>query len=147
MHRTLVLVSSLALLGCATTQPAQLTPLPVVSTVAAPSRSLDLRVASLPARPAGAAFAIAGEEHALVRLPAPVIRPATPMPAVAEPPLAARVLAVQAAYRRWCAGKALPGDTALLDRAGGAKLPGAIACTLPPAAAPSQPRALIPGES
>ena len=152
MHRTLVLVSSLALLGCATTQPTQLTPLPVVSTVAAPSPSLDLqvadlRVASLPARPAGAAFAMAGEEHALVRLPAPAIRPATPMPAVAEPPLAARVLAVQAAYRRWCAGTALPGDTALLDRAGGAKLPGAIACTLPPAAAPGQPRALIPGES
>ena len=27
----------------------------------------DLRVASLPARPAGAAFAMAGQEHALVR--------------------------------------------------------------------------------
>ncbi|MFZ1426302.1 MAG: hypothetical protein WAS21_05995, partial [Geminicoccaceae bacterium] len=67
MHRPLVLVLSLSLLGCATTQPAQLAPLPVVSTVAAPSPSLDLqvadlRVASLPARPAGAAFAMAGEE-------------------------------------------------------------------------------------
>ena len=33
MHRPLVLVLSLSLLGCATTQPAQLAPLPVVSTV------------------------------------------------------------------------------------------------------------------
>ena len=144
MHRPLVLVLSLALLGCATTQPIQPMLSPVVAPVTAPAPFPDLRVASLPARPAGAAFAMAGVEHALVRAALPAIAPAAPMPAMAGPPLAAHVLAVQAAYRRWCAGTTLPGDDALLSRAGGLRLPGAIACTPPSTAARGQPRALVP---
>lgn len=148
MHRSLVLVLSLALLGCVTTQPAQLVLSPAVAPMAtpAPSPSPDLRVASLPARPAGAAFAMAGEEHALVRLSVPTVTPAAPLPAMVEAPLAAQVVAVQAAYLRWCAGTALPGDTALLGRAGGTALPGAIACMPPPTAAPGQPRTLVPAK-
>lgn len=144
MHRSLVLVLSLALLGCATTQPVQPVLSPTIAPIAAPAPSPDLRVASLPARPAGAAFAMASEEHALFRLPAPAVTLAASMPAVAGRPLAAHVLAVQAAYRRWCEGMALPDDTALLNRAGGTALPGAIACTPPSTAAPSQPRVLVP---
>ncbi|MFZ1426305.1 MAG: hypothetical protein WAS21_06010 [Geminicoccaceae bacterium] len=149
MHRSLVPVLSLALLGCATTQPVQPMLSPAVSTMAAPAPSLDLqvadlRVASLPARPAGAAFAMAGEEHALVRAPIPAVMPATPSSTTATPSLAAHVLAAQAAYRRWCAGEPLPGDTTLLSRAGGTALPGAIACTPSSTAARGRPRALVP---
>lgn len=72
---------------------------------------------------------MAGQEHALVRAPLPAVMPATPASAAAQSSLAAQVLEVQAAYRRWCAGTPLPGDTGLLDRAGGTHLPGAIACT------------------
>lgn len=144
MHRPLVLILSLTLLGCATTQPTQPIPSPEVSTVAAPSPSLDLQVAALPARPAGAAFAMAGAEHAVVRAPIPVVMPATPSSTTAKPSLATHVLEVQAAYQRWCKGMALPGDTALLERAGGTALPGIIACTPPLSAARGQPRALVP---
>lgn len=71
----------------------------------------------------------------------PAARPATASTVAAGEPLAARVLAVQAAYRRWCDGEALPGDGPLLAAAGGVRLPGAIACP-PPAL--GQPRPLIP---
>lgn len=144
MHRPLVPVLSLALIGCVTTPPVQPVPSPAVAAMTAPLPSLDLRVASLPARPAGAAFAMAGEEHALVRAPIPAVMSATPPSAAPGPSLAAHVLAVQAAYRRWCAGMALPGDTALLDRAGGTALPGTLACTPLPSAARGQPRVLVP---
>ena len=144
MHRPLVPVLSLTLLGCATTLPVQPVPSPAVSTRAAPLPSLDLRVASLPARPAGAAFAMAGAEHAVVRLPAPASTPAAPMPAMAGPPLAAHVLEVQAAYLRWCDGTALPGDAALLASGSGLRLPEAVACAPPPTAAEGKPRPLIP---
>ena len=148
MHRPLVLILSLALIGCASTPPVQLAPPLAAPLATASPPPLDLRVASLPVRPAGAAFAMAGEEHALVRPPAPAIAPAAPTLVTVEPPLATHVLAVQAAYRRWCEGMALPGDTALLSRTGGIELPGMVACTPRPTASTSgQPRALIPGES
>ena len=148
MHRLLVLILSLALIGCASTPPVQLAPPPAAPLATASPPPLDLRVASLPVRPAGAAFAMAGEEHALVRPPAPTIAPAAPTLVTVEPPLATHVLAVQAAYRRWCEGTALPGDTALLSRTGGIELPGMVACTPRPTTSTSgHPRALIPGES
>ena len=144
MHRPLVLVLSLTLIGCAITPPVQ--PAPALTTPhTTPSPPpFDLRVASLPARPAGAAFAMAGEEHALVRPPAPAIAPAAPTLAMAGPPLAAHVIEVQAAYLRWCDGTALPGDAGLLASGGGLRLPGAIACVPPPTAAEGKPRPLVP---
>ena len=113
-----------------------------------PSAAFDAEIAALPARPAGAALAVASQEHALVRQ-RPALRPAAAMPSgrpetaptvALGDPLAARVLAVQAAYRRWCAGDQLPGDGPLLAEAGGVRLPGAIACAPPPL---GQPRPLI----
>ena len=112
-----------------------------------PSAAFDAEIAALPARPAGAALAVASQEHALVRQ-RPALRPAAAMPSgrpetaptvALGDPLAARVLAVQAAYRRWCAGELLPGDGPLLAEAGGVRLPGAIACAPPPL---GQPRPL-----
>ena len=144
MHRSLVLVLSLALLGCATTPPVQPVLSPAVAPMATPAPSPDLRVASLPARPAGAAFAMAGEEHALVRLPAPASRRqrrCRPWPSRRWRPMCLRCRPPTGAGAKV---RRLPGDTALLDRAGGAKLPGAIACTPPSTAAPGQPRALVP---
>lgn len=142
MHRPIAFVLNLALAGCGAASsgpPSQaVSPPPARSPFAmAPPPAFDLRVAELPARPAGAAFAVAGQEHALVRAPLPVVIPAAPSSAAAQPSLAADVLAVQAAYGRWCAGTALPGDTGLLDRAGGTHLPGAIACT--PQSVPASP--------
>ena len=145
MQRLLVLVLSLTLIGCATTTPS-VAPAPApttpLATVSPPP--FDLRVASLPARPAGAAFAMAGEEHALVRPPAPAIAPAARMLAMAGPPLAAHVLEVQAAYLRWCDGTALPGDATLLASGSGLRMPGAVACVPPPTAAEGKPRPLVP---
>ena len=104
-----------------------------------PSAAFDAEIAALPARPAGAALAVASQEHALVRR-MPALQPAT-----AGDPLAVRVLAVQAAYRRWCAGELLPGDGPLLAEAGGVRLPKAIACKPPAAAAAAKsPRVLFP---
>ena len=153
MHRPIAFVLSLALAGCGAVSsgppPLDVFPTPTSSPSAtAPPSGFDLRVTDLPARPAGAAFAVAGQEHALVRPPAPAIAPAAPTLVTVEPPLATHVLAVQAAYRRWCEGTALPGDTALLSRTGGIELPGMVACTPRPTTSTSgHPRALIPGES
>lgn len=150
MPRSSLLVLCLALAGCAAEPPAspppvQAAPLPTMPLPAA----FDAQLAALPVRPAGAAFATASQEHALVRqrpalqpaLALPAARPATASSAAAGDALSARVLAVQAAYRRWCAGDPLPGDGPLLAAAGGVRLPGAIACQ-PPAL--GQPRPLIP---
>ena len=150
MSRFSLLVLCLALAGCAAAPPA-----PPPQAQAAPPRpmlqpavSFDAKIAVLPVRPAGAALATASQEHALVRRPAgqpavatPAARPAMAPSATAGDPLPARVLAVQAAYRRWCAGEALPGDGPLLAEAGGMRLPGAIACQPPTL---GQPQPLIP---
>ena len=144
MHRSLVLVLSLSLIGCATTPPVAPAPAPTTPLATASPPPFDLRVASLPPRPAGAAFAMASEEHAVVRPAAPASTPAAPMPAMAGPPLAAHVLEVQAAYLRWCDGTALPGDVTLLASGSGLRMPGAVACARPPTAAEGKPRPLIP---
>ena len=151
MPRPSVLALCLALAGCAVEPPerppqvqaAPRRPMPQ------PSAAFDAEIAALPVRPAGAALAVAGQEHALVRRkpahqPAEALPAARPIPgssAAAGKPLAARVLAVHSAYRRWCDGEALPGDGPLLAEAGGVRLPGAIACQPPPL---GQPRPLIP---
>ena len=153
MPRSSLLALYLALAGCAA-QPPQ--PPPQVQAAAQrpmpqPSAAFDAEIAALPARPAGAALAVASQEHALVRQ-RPALRPAVAMPAgrlattssaTAGEPLSARVLAVQAAYQRWCVAEALPGDGPLLAAAGGVRLPGAIACA-PPGL--GQPRQLVPTE-
>jgi len=151
MPRSSLLALCLALAGCAAEPPAS-----PPQVLAAPRRPMpqqaapfDTEIAALPVRPAGAALAVASQEHALVRqrpalqpaVALPAARPATPSSAAAGDALSARVLAVQAAYRRWCAGDPLPGDGPLLAEAGGVRLPGAIACQ-PPAL--GQPRPLIP---
>ena len=150
MPRSSLLVLWFALAGCAAEPPAappqvQATPQRPMPQQAVP---FDAEIAALPVRPAGAALAVASQEHALVRRPAgqpavatPAARPAMAPSATAGDPLPARVLAVQAAYRRWCDGEALPGDGPLLAEAGGVRLPGAIACQRPIL---GQPRPLIP---
>ena len=151
MSRFSLLVLCLALAGCAAAPPA-----PPPQAQAAPPRpmlqpavSFDAKIAVLPVRPAGAALATASQEHALVRqqpimqpaVATPAARPGTAPAAAPGDALPVRVLAVQAAYRRWCDGEALPGDGVLLAEAGGMRLPGAIACE-PPMLGP--PRPLIP---
>ena len=148
MSRSSLFVLCLAQLGCAAAPPppqVQAVPPQPMPQQAVP---FDAQLAALPVRSAGAALAVASQEHALVRQ-RPALRPAVAMPAgrlattssaAAGEPLSARVLAVQAAYRRWCAGELLPGDGPLLAEAGGVRLPGAIACAPPPL---GQPRDLI----
>ena len=151
MSRSSLLVLCLALAGCAAAPPA-----PPPQAQAAPPRpmlqpavSFDAKIAVLPVRPAGAALATASQEHALVRqqpimqpaVATPAARPGTAPAAAPGDALPVRVLAVQAAYRRWCAGDPLSGDGPLLAEAGGVHLPGAIACQSPPL---GQPRPLIP---
>ena len=144
MSRSSLLVLCLVLAGCAAVPSA---PPPSVQAVLLPmpqpAMPFDAQLAALPVRPAGAAFATASEEHALVRQ-RPALQPAEAIPApsvTAGKPLAVRVLAVQAAYRRWCDGEALPGDGPLLAHAGGVHLPGALACEPPKL---GQPHPLIP---
>ena len=142
MSRSSLFVLCLAQLGCAAAPPP-----PQVQAV-----PFDAQLAALPVRSAGAALAVASQEHALVRqrptlqpaVAIPAVRPETAPTAAPGDPLAARVLAMQAAYRRWCAGEALPGDGPLLAEAGGVRLPGAIACEAPMS---GPPRPLIPGRS
>ena len=150
MPRSRLLALFLTLSACTAEPPpprpqVQTAPLP---SMPQPSAAFDVEIAALPVRPAGAALAVASQEHALVRRPAgqpavatPAARPAMAPSATAGDPLPARVLAVQAAYRRWCAGEALPGDGPLLAEAGGMRLPGAIACQPPTL---GQPQPLIP---
>ena len=156
MRHPLVVTIGLVLAGCSS-EPPQPSTLAVRVVPAASSLSppavFDADVTVLPVRPAGAALATAGQEHALVRRQ-PAHQPAVAMPAAraitvssatAGDSLAARVLAVQAAYRRWCAGELLPGDGPLLAEAGGVRLPGAIACEPPSAASAEQlPGLLFP---
>ena len=152
MSRSSLFVLCLAQLGCAAAPPppqVQAVPPQPMPQQAVP---FDAQLAALPVRSAGAAFAVASQEHALVRqrptlrpaVATPAVRPETATTAAPGDPLAARVLAVQAAYRRWCAGEALPGDDPLLAEAGGVRLPGAIACEAPMS---GPPRPLIPGRS
>ena len=151
MPRFSLLALCLALAACAAEPPApppqvQAAPLPPMASQLA---AFDAEIAALPVRPAGAALATASQEHALVRqqpimqpaVATPATRPGTAPAAAPGDALPVRVLAVQAAYRRWCDGEALPGDGALLAEAGGMRLPGAIACE-PPMLGP--PRPLIP---
>ena len=156
MRHQLVLAAALALAACASggpSSPNRPVSSAAVSPPAEPSPpSYGLRVAALPTRSAGAAFATAGEEHALVRqgqtLPAatsPALRQAARSPGkevsiVAGLP--ARVLEVHAAYRRWCAGASLPEDDVLLASAGGLRLAGAVACER--SRASSRPTRLVP---
>ena len=137
MRHPCVVTIGLVLAGCSSEPPQPSTSdvsKPAASSLSAPA-VFDAHLAALPVRPAGAALAVASQEHALVRrLPAHQL-------ATAGDPLAVRVLAVQAAYRRWCAGDPLSGDGPLLAEAGGVHLPGAIACQSPPL---GQPRPLIP---
>ena len=152
MSRSSLFVLCLAQLGCAAAPPppqVQAVPPQPIPQQAVP---FDAQLAALPVRSAGAAFAVASQEHALVRqrptlqpaVAIPAVRPETAPTAAPGDPLAARVLAVQAAYRRWCDGEALPGDGPLLAEAGGVRLPGAIACEAPMS---GPPRPLIPGRS
>ena len=151
MPRSRLLALFLTLSACTAEPPpprpqVQTAPLP---SMPQPSAAFDAEIAALPARPAGAALAVASQEHALVRqqpimqpaVATPAARPGTAPAAAPGDALPVRVLAVQAAYRRWCDGEALPGDGALLAEAGGMRLPGAIACE-PPMLGP--PRPLIP---
>ena len=147
MSRSSLFVLCLAQLGCAAAPPPPQVQAVPPQPMPQPSAAFDAEIAALPVRPAGAALATAGQEHALVRQ-RPALRPAAAMPAgrpemaptvALGDPLAARVLAVQAAYRRGCAGELLPGDGPLLAEAGGVRLPGAIACAPPPL---GQPRPL-----
>jgi conjugal transfer pilus assembly protein TraF len=161
MRRPVLVIATLALASCASDPPGApaTTSPPTVAAPASARPGYDLRVAALPARPAGAAFATAGEEHALVwrnhAQPAPagwVLRRALASPPIVAgagaPPLPARVLEVHAAYRRWCAGTAWPGDQVLLASAGGLHLPGALACDPPPpAASGGRPRVLFPASA
>ena len=149
MPRSSLLVLCLALAGCAAAPQAPPPP-QVQAPPPTPQQALpfEAQLAALPVRPAGAVLATASQEHALVRWPAgqpavatPAARPAMAPSATAGDPLLARVLAAQAAYRRWCAGEALPGDGPLLAEAGGMRLPGAIACQ---PATLGQPQPLIP---
>ena len=139
MSRSSLFVLCLAQLGCAAAPPppqVQAAPPQPMPQQAVP---FDAEIAALPVRPAGAALAVASQEHALVRQRSAL------QPATAGDPLAVRVLAVQAAYRRWCAGAPLPGDGPLLAEAGGVRLPKAIACKPPAAAAAAKsPRVLFP---
>lgn len=157
---TLALAHGLA--GCAVSWPLPPAPPspPLVAHAGAipvPVRGYDLRVAALPIRSAGAAFAAPGEEHALIlqRVPRPVrAQPVVPEAVVAgsvqpgasaPPPPPARVLEVHSAYRRRCVGMELPGDRELLASAGGLRLPGGPACDPPPTGSPrSAPTALFP---
>ena len=147
MPRSRLLALFLTLSACTAEPPpprpqVQTAPLP---SMPQPSAAFDAEIAALPVRPAGAALAVASQEHALVRQ-RPALQPAEAIPApsvTAGKPLAVRVLAVQAAYRRWCSGEALPGDGPLLAEAGGVRLPGAIACQSPPL---GLPRRLVPTE-
>lgn len=152
MSRSSLLALCLALTGCAAERPAsppqvQTAPLPPMPR---PTVAFDAKIAALPMRPAGAALATASQEHALVRqqpivqsaVATPAARSGTVPPAASGDALSARVLAVQAAYRRWCDGEDLPGDGSMLAEAGGVRLPGAIACQPP---MPGPPRRLIPG--
>ena len=152
MPRSSLLVLCLALAGCAAAP--QAPPPPQIQAAAPPLPAVpavpfDAKIEALPVRPAGAALAVASQEHALVRQ-RPALQPAVAMPALRPAmaptvapgdPFAVRVLAVQAAYRRWCAGDPLPGDGPLLADVGGVRLPGAIACA-PPGL--GQPRRLVP---
>ena len=151
MPRSSLLALCLALAGCAAESTA-----PPSQVQAAPQRPMpqsavpfDAKIAALPVRPAGTALATASQEHALVRQQ-PILEPTVSTPAAhpgmaptAAPgdALSVRVLAVQAAYRRWCDGEALPGDGPLLAAAGGVRLPGALACQPPML---GQPHPLIP---
>ena len=146
MPRSSLLVLCLALAGCAVAPQAPPPP-QVQAPPPTPQQALpfEAQLAALPVRPAGAVLATASQEHALVRQ-RPALQPAEAIPApsvTAGKPLAVRVLAVQAAYRRWCSGEALPGDGPLLAEAGGVRLPGAIACQSPPL---GLPRRLVPTE-
>ena len=98
----------------------------------------------LPARPAGAAFAAAGEEHVLLRRPPPEpdgtdrsVPHGTGTASLPE-----RVTLVHAAWRRRCAGTALNGDRALLAGLGGQQLAELMACAADPSVA--RPRPLFP---
>lgn len=156
MHRQPVLVAALALSACAAVAPPQSRPAPFAgappSAWSAPA-SYDLRVSALPVRPAGAAFATAGAEHALVRrdpvlhatsalISPKAVRLPSSKGATGEPDLTARVLEVHAAYQRWCVDASLPEDDVLLASAGGLRLPGAVACDRP--ATSSRPTRLLP---
>ena len=152
MSRSSLFVLCLAQLGCAAAPPppqVQAAPPQPMPQQAVP---FDAEIAALPVRPAGAALAVASQEHALVRqrsalqpaMAMPAVRPETAPTVAPGDALAARVLAVQAAYRRWCAGKALPVDEHMVAEAGGVRLPGAIACEAPMS---GPPRPLIPGRS
>ena len=113
-----------------------------------------LRVAALPARPAGCGVrggrrgACAGAAapgrpvaHGRGGKPGRCIAAASSRPPLRRLPL--RVIEVHAAYRRWCDGTALPGDQVLLASAGGLHLPGALACEPPACGSPAP--GLVPG--
>jgi len=156
MRRPLVVTIGLILAGCSSEPPHP----PTLAVRVAPAASalsppavFDAEIAALPVRPAGAALAVASQEHALVRqrsalqpaVAMPAVRPGTAPTAAPGDPLAERVLAVHAAYRRWCAGDPLPGDGPLLAEAGGVRVPGAIACKPPAASSAAKlPRVLFP---
>ena len=136
MRHQLVLAAALALVACASGGPSPpnhpVPPAAVSPPAWSSPPSYGLRVAALPIRSAGAAFATAGEEHALVRqgqtLPAatsPALRQTARSPGK-ESSIAAglpAVLEVHAAYRRWCDGALLPEDDVLLASAVGCVLP------------------------
>ena len=154
----LVLGFLAAAAGCNPDHPPPPTVAPVVpmpSLPAAPS-VYGLYVEALPERPAGAALVIGGEEHVLVlrRAVLSPIMPAAPPslvapidPSPAATPTAQQVLAVEAAYRRWCAFADSPADRVLLAAAGGVRLPGAVACARSGASPMGPPRPLVPAAS
>ena len=153
----LVLGLLTAAAGCNPDHPPPRAAAPMVPLVGLPAVSsvYGLDLTTLPERPAGAALAVGGEEHALVLQRAapspmiPVVMP--PVPAVGPSPAAAstaqQVLAVEAAYRRWCVFADSPSDQPLLASMGGVRLPGAVACARSEASPPGPPHPLVPAAS
>jgi hypothetical protein len=145
MTARLTVVAACLLAGCEVAReppPMMVAPLPspAGSTSPLPGDG-GLTTRPLPARPAGAAFAAAGEEHVLLRRPAPEPGGTAPH-GTGTASLPERVTLVHAAWRRRCAGTALNGDRALLAGLGGQQLAELMACAADPIVA--RPRPLFP---
>lgn len=151
----LVLGLLAAAASCNPDHPPPRTVAPVMSMPSPPAvpNAYGLAIEALPERPAGAALAIGGEEHALVlrrAVPSPMMPAVTPPPVPAidslptGTPTAQQVLAVEAAYRHWCAFADSPADRVLLASAGGVRLPGAVACARSEGSPMAPARPLLP---
>lgn len=145
MPRPSVVALSLALIGYAVTPPGQPAPSTAAPLATAPHTTVRPAGCAPAGRAGGGGLTMTGQKHALVRSPAAIVVPVAPTMAAAGPPLTARVLDMHAAYRCWCEGVALSGDTALLGRAGGTRLPKPALRPLIPATGPA-PRRRLAGD-